>query len=234
MNDIVPILEAVIFASSEPVSLAQLESIIQESTENLALNSADATQEKAVAQVDRSLLKEALNALQADYANRAVNLAEVASGYQFRVKPEYSSWVAKLSEERPQRYGRAFLETLALIVYRQPITRAEIEEVRGVAVSSHILRAMIDREWVKVVGYKDVPGKPALLATTKIFLDYFNLKNLRELPPLEAFTNLDEAGEQLEMLLHETDAAEIEQIEQIEHIEKSEQVEESQRIEESS
>lgn len=183
-----PIIEAIIFASQQPVSLGQLETMLQHD-ENTP--------------IDRAELKAAITALQEEYASRAINLVEIASGYQYRVKPEFAPWLMKLTEERPQRYSRALLETLALIIYRQPITRAEIEEVRGVAVSSQILRTLIEREWVKVVGHKDVPGKPALLATTKLFLDYFNLKSLRDLPPLEAFTNLENAGEQLEMLLNE-------------------------------
>lgn len=184
-----PIIEAIIFASQQPVSLGQLELMLQEEGQV----------------IDRAVFKEALVMLQAACETRSIDLVEVASGYQYRVKPEFAPWLAKLTEERPQRYSRALLETLALIVYRQPVTRAEIEEVRGVAVSSHILRTLIDREWVKVVGHKDVPGKPALLATTRAFLDYFNLKSLRELPPLEAFINLENAGEQLELLLSETD-----------------------------
>jgi segregation and condensation protein B len=184
-----PIIEAMIFASPQPMPLAQLEQIFQEEGHPL----------------DRALLKQALESLQQACEGRAVALVEIASGYQYRVKPEFAPWLAKLTEERPPRYSRALLETLALIIYRQPVTRAEIEEVRGVAVSSHILRTLLDREWVKVVGHKDVPGKPALFATTRAFLDYFGLKNLRDLPPLEDFTNLDEAGEQLEILLHETE-----------------------------
>ncbi|MES2205152.1 MAG: SMC-Scp complex subunit ScpB [Pseudomonadota bacterium] len=183
-----PIIEAIIFASSQPVSLGQLEEVLQEEGEPA---------------VDRTMLKEALTQLQSACEGRSIDLVEVASGYQYRVKPQYAPWLAKLTEERPQRYSRALLETLALIVYRQPVTRAEIEEVRGVAVSSHILRTLIDREWVKVVGHKDVPGKPALLATTRAFLDYFNLKALKDLPPLEDFMNLENAGEQLELLLEE-------------------------------
>lgn len=182
-----PIIEAIIFASQQPVSLGQLELMLQEDGQEL----------------DRAVLKEALTQLQVACEGRSVDLVEVASGYQYRVKSEFAPWLAKLTEERPQRYSRALLETLALIVYRQPVTRAEIEEVRGVAVSSHILRTLLDREWVKVVGHKDVPGKPALLATTKSFLDYFNLKSLRDLPPLEEFINLENAGEQLELLLGE-------------------------------
>lgn len=183
-----PIIEAIIFASQEPVSLGQLEQMLQEEGEP---------------GIDRVLLKEMITQLQAACEHRAIDLVEVASGYQYRVKPNFAPWLAKLTEERPARYSRALLETLALIVYRQPVTRAEIEEVRGVAVSSHILRALLDREWVKIVGHKDVPGKPALLATTKSFLDYFNLKSLRDLPPLEEFINLENAGEQLELLLNE-------------------------------
>lgn len=185
-----PIIEAIIFASLQPVSLGQLELMLQEEGRP----------------IEREVLKEAIAKLQEACEGRAIQLVEVASGYQYRVKPEFAPWLAKLTEERPQRYSRALLETLALIVYRQPITRAEIEEVRGVAVSSHILRTLIDREWVKIVGHKDVPGKPALLATTRSFLDYFNLKSLRELPPLEAFINLENAGEQLELLLSEIEA----------------------------
>ncbi|MBP9727016.1 MAG: SMC-Scp complex subunit ScpB [Gammaproteobacteria bacterium] len=196
MNDLVnnsveqwlPIIEAVIFASQQPVSLGQLELILQEDGHV----------------IERVVIKEVLALLQGACESRSIALMELASGYQYRVKPEFAPWLAKLTEERPQRYSRALLETLALIVYRQPVTRAEIEEVRGVAVSSHILRTLIEREWVKVVGHKDVPGKPALLATTRAFLDYFNLKSLRDLPPLEAFINLENAGEQLELLLSET------------------------------
>lgn len=183
------IVEAIIFASQQPVSFGQIELMLQE--------------EERV--IDRDQLKAAIVTLQAACEGRAIDLVELASGYQYRVKPGFAPWLAKLTEERPQRYSRALLETLALIVYRQPVTRAEIEEVRGVAVSSHILRTLIEREWVKIVGHKDVPGKPALLATTRAFLDYFNLKSLRDLPPLEAFINLDNAGEQLELLLSETE-----------------------------
>lgn len=188
-----PIIEAIIFASTEPVSLGQLEELLQKEGEP---------------GIDRVMLKELITQLQAACEGRSVDLVEVASGYQYRVKAEFAPWLAKLTEERPQRYSRALLETLALIVYRQPVTRAEIEEVRGVSVSSHILRLLMDREWVKVVGHKDVPGKPALLATTKSFLDYFNLKSLRDLPPLEDFINLENAGEQLELLMDEEEAQE--------------------------
>ncbi len=190
------IVEAVIFASGHPIGLSHIEQLLHDSGHPL----------------ERSVLKELIEELQTSCDGRAVELVEVASGYQYRVRSEFSPWLARMAEERPQRYSRALLETLALIVYRQPVTRAEIEEVRGVAVSSHILRTLLDRDWVKEVGYKDVPGRPTLFATTRAFLDYFGLKNLRDLPPLEEFTNLDEAGEQLEMILHETEDTKIEQI----------------------
>lgn len=181
------IVESLIFASQEPISLIQIEMIFQEEGHI----------------IDRLKLKSLVEELQKACEGRAIELVEVASGYQYRVKSAFSSWLSRLTEERPQRYSRALLETLALIIYRQPVTRAEIEAVRGVAVSSHILRTLLDRDWIKIVGYKDVPGRPALFVTTRAFLDYFGLKQLRDLPPLEEFTNLDEAGEQLEILLNE-------------------------------
>lgn len=133
---------------------------------------------------DRKELKAVMDAIAADCNDRGFELKEVASGYRFQVKQDLSEWVAKLWEEKPPRYTRALLETLALIAYRQPITRGDIEEIRGVAVSPNIVRTLLDREWVRVVGHRDVPGRPALFATTKQFLDYFNLKSLQELPPL--------------------------------------------------
>ena len=119
-----------------------------------------------------------------------MQLREVASGYRLQVRAEYANWVGRLWEERPQRYSRALLETLALIAYRQPITRGEIEDVRGVAVNSQIIKTLLEREWVRVVGHRDVPGRPAMFATTRAFLDHFNLKNLDELPPLAVLRDL--------------------------------------------
>lgn len=184
MASCLPILEAIIFSSAEPIGFKKLAILLQDS-------------------FGRATLIAALTALQAAYAERALHLVEVASGYQFRIDPQYASWVTTISAERIPRYSRALLETLVLIAYRQPITRAEIEEVRGVTVSSALLRTLLDRAWIKVVGHKEVPGRPALFATTNIFLDYFHLKSLRELPPLEDFANLDQGGEQLEALWHE-------------------------------
>ena len=129
--------------------------------------------------------------------DRGFELIEVSSGYRFQVKQELGDWVAKLWDEKPPRYTRALLETLALIAYRQPITRGDIEEIRGVGVSANIIRTLLDREWVRVVGHRDVPGRPAMFATTKQFLDYFNLKNLDELPPLADVKELDKVDESL-------------------------------------
>lgn len=144
-------------------------------------------------------LREALKQLSDDLSERGVELVEVASGYRLQVRSELAPWVARLWEERPQRYSRALLETLALIAYRQPITRGDIEDVRGVVVSSSIIRTLVEREWVKVVGYRDVPGRPAMYATTKEFLDYFGLKSLDELPSLMAIRELDDVNRRLEL-----------------------------------
>ena len=133
---------------------------------------------------DPDAVKEAIELLQERYQSTGLELVRVASGFRFQVRQNLSDWVARLSEERPQRYSRALLETLALITYRQPITRGEIEEIRGVAVSSNIIKTLLERSWVRVVGHRDVPGRPAMYATTRQFLDYFNLKSLDQLPPL--------------------------------------------------
>ena len=134
--------------------------------------------------VDRDILRQSLSSLAEDYASRQIELKETASGFRIQVKREVRDWLQPLFEDRAPRYTRALLETLALIAYRQPITRAEIEEVRGVVVSTNITRTLMERGWVRVVGYRDVPGKPAMLGTTKEFLDYFGLKKLDDLPPL--------------------------------------------------
>ncbi len=141
---------------------------------------------------DKETIKACLEELQTDYEGRGIELVQVASGYRLQSRTEVSEWVARLFPEKPPRYSRALLETLVLVAYRQPITRGEIEEIRGVAVSSNIVKTLQEREWVKEVGFKDVPGKPALLGTTRQFLDYFNLKRLDDLPPLADVKNLDE------------------------------------------
>ncbi|GIT22131.1 MAG: hypothetical protein CM1200mP40_18130 [Gammaproteobacteria bacterium] len=139
---------------------------------------------------DRKELKVVMQVISEECNDRGFELKEVASGYRFQVKQELSNWVAKLWVEKPPRYTRALLETLSLVAYRQPITRGDIEEVRGVSVSPNIIRTLIDREWIRVVGHRDVPGRPAMFATTKQFLDYFNLKSLQELPPLSEIKEL--------------------------------------------
>ncbi|HVV68924.1 MAG TPA: SMC-Scp complex subunit ScpB [Gammaproteobacteria bacterium] len=166
-DQIKSILEAAILSASEPVSLERLSQLFAEDEALTAMQ-----------------LREILQEMAEDCGVRGVELKEVASGFRYQVKTEVIPWLMRWIEERPARYSRALLETLALIVYRQPITRAEIEEVRGVAVSSTIMRTLLEREWVKVLGHRDLPGRPALYGTTKQFLDYFNLKSLTELPPL--------------------------------------------------
>ncbi|MCW8901548.1 MAG: SMC-Scp complex subunit ScpB [Gammaproteobacteria bacterium] len=148
----------------------------------------------------KEAISDALETLQEQYLEHSsLELKEVSSGFRFQVRDDYSSWVAKLFEERPARYSRATLETLALIAYRQPITRAEIEEVRGVGVSSQIIKTMIERDWIRVIGHRDVPGKPALYSTTKGFLDYFNLKSLTELPALADLRDIDAINAELDL-----------------------------------
>lgn len=153
-------------------------------------------------------IKEAIENLQNDYSGRAMELKEVASGFRFQVRQDYADYVAKLWEERPSKYSRALLETLVLIAYRQPITRGEIEAIRGVSVSSHIVKTLIEREWIRVIGHRDVPGKPAIFGSTKEFLDYFNLKSLDELPSLAEIKDFDKIVP--ELALEEAISAETE------------------------
>jgi segregation and condensation protein B len=150
-------------------------------------------------QPDSKELKLVMESIAEDCADRGFELKEVASGFRFQVKQELSDWIAKLWEERPPRYTRALLETLALVAYRQPITRGDIEEIRGVGVSSNIVRTLLDREWIRVVGHRDVPGRPAMFATTKQFLDYFNLKSLQDLPPLSEIKDLAVADPEFDL-----------------------------------
>ncbi|MBV8802207.1 MAG: SMC-Scp complex subunit ScpB [Gammaproteobacteria bacterium] len=178
------ILEAAIFAAGRPLPIAHMQKLFDEGKEP-SVNE----------------IKNALVAITDKYQQNGIELKEVASGYQFQARMEYSHWLSRLWEERAPRYSRAFLETLALIAYRQPITRAEIEEVRGVTASSNIIKTLQEREWIRILGYKEIPGKPALYGTTKTFLDYFNLKSLDELPTLSELKDLasQEAKLQLEI-----------------------------------
>ncbi len=145
----------------------------------------------------RDDLKQVLANIESDCTDRGFELKLVANGYRFQVRQELSHWIGRLWEEKPQKYSRALLETLAIITYRQPVTRAEIEEVRGVSVSSSIVKTLLEREWIRVVGHRDVPGRPAILATTRKFLDYFNLRRLEDLPPLSDIRDLVEIAPEL-------------------------------------
>lgn len=184
------IIEAALMASGEVLSLERLQQLFD-----------DYEKPKS------PQIKEALNGLMEDCADRGVELVEVASGYRLQVRKEVAPWVTRLWDEKPQRYSRALLETMSLIAYRQPITRGDIEDVRGVAVSSHIIRTLLDREWVRVVGHRDVPGRPAMYATTKEFLDYFSLKSLDELPSLAEIREMDDANENLDLINSEKKAS---------------------------
>lgn len=141
----------------------------------------------------------ALDALASDCAGRGYELKHTASGYRFQVRQELAPWVGRLWDEKPKKYSRALLETLALIAYRQPITRGDIEQIRGVAVSSDLIRTLMEREWIRVVGHRDVPGRPALYATTRQFLDYFGLTSLEQLPPLDEIRDLDDFNVRLDL-----------------------------------
>lgn len=224
------VIEAILLAAGKPMTEDQILSVFIE-TERPALG----------------VLREHLATLQTEYADRSVELIQVASGYRFQVKQDYAAWVGKLSEEKPQKYSRALLETLALIAYRQPITRGEIEDIRGVSISTSIFKTLLeDREWIRMVGHKEVPGRPALYATTKGFLDYFGLKTLKDLPPLPEIMNLESMSENLERTLGpkaETEGDEeqssiseedmIEAMEAIINEESDEQIQEEELLEES-
>lgn len=164
-NDLFNIIEGAIFSSSVPLSVDAIAKFVSDET-------------------PKEVIRQALLQIQTMYETRGIRLVQVATGYRFQVANEVAPYIVKSMEERPSRYSRALLETLALIAYRQPITRGEIEDIRGVAVSTHIIKTLDEQEWIRIVGHKDVPGKPALYATTKAFLDHFGLKNLEDLPPL--------------------------------------------------
>lgn len=173
-RELASLLEAFLLASGKPQSLERLFELFEEGE-----------------RPEPAVFKKALSLLGKSCEGRAFELKEVSSGYRLQIREKFSPWVGRLWEERPQRYSRALLETIALIAYRQPITRGEIEDVRGVAVNSNIVKTLLEREWIRVVGYRDVPGKPAMFATTKAFLDHFNLKNLEDLPPLAELREME-------------------------------------------
>jgi segregation and condensation protein B len=178
------ILEAALLAAGQPLSQVQLAALFDES------------ERPPAGEIGR-----ALEQLKNDCADRGVELKKVASGYRLQVKQEFNEWISRLWKERPQRYSRALLETIALIAYRQPITRGEIESVRGVSVSTNIIRTLQEREWIRVVGHRDVPGKPALFSTTKTFLDCFDLQNLDDLPTLAEIRDMEALIPELQLEL---------------------------------
>lgn len=177
-RELASLIEAFLLASGKPQSLERLYELLDEAERPAP-----------------AVFKKALEVLGKSCNGRAFELKEVATGYRLQIRETYAPWVGRLWEERPQRYSRALLETLALIAYRQPITRGEIEDVRGVAVNSNITKTLLEREWIRIVGYREVPGRPAMFATTRAFLDHFNLKSLDELPALAELRELEPVAE---------------------------------------
>jgi segregation and condensation protein B len=176
------IVEAAILAAGEPLNIERLCTLFEEER-----------------RPEKKAMVAAIEALQADCEGRGIELRELATGYRYQARSDVSLWVSRLWDERAPRYSRALLETLALVAYRQPITRAEIEDIRGVAVSSSIMKTLMERSWVRIIGHRDVPGRPALYASTKEFLDYFNLKTLDELPTLGELKDLDKFNAELDL-----------------------------------
>lgn len=169
VNEMKQVLEAALLTSSQPLSLDELLRLF-------------------AGRMERATLRMLLDELRTDWQGRSLELVQVASGWRFQARPEYAPFIARLNPEKPQKYSRAAMETLAIIAYRQPVTRGDIEEIRGVAVNPNIIRQLQEREWIDIVGQRDVPGRPSLYATTKTFLDDLNLRSLAELPPLEDFS----------------------------------------------
>jgi len=185
------ILEAILISADKPLSIEKLLGFFD--THDL---------------VNRNDIKESLAELQARYKDRGFQLIETVSGFRFQTRDKYKQWVTQHWDEKPAKYSRALLETLALIVYRQPVTRAEIEDIRGVAVSSHIIKTLQEREWIRIVGHKEVPGRPSLLGTTRQFLDYFNLKSLDEMPSLSEIQDIDKLYPELDLKMKEDSSKE--------------------------
>ena len=177
------IIEGALLAAGKPLSLDAMLNLFDE-----------------IEQPDKRTLREVLEKLAADYEGRGIEIKQVSSGWRIQVRAACSPWVSRLWDEKPGRYSRALMETLALIAYRQPITRGEIEEIRGVSVSTQIIKTLLEREWVRVVGQRDVPGKPSLYSTTREFLDYFNLQSLDQLPTLAEIRDLDEINRELDLV----------------------------------
>ncbi len=187
-NEIKYFIESALLAAGRPLNIDQLQNLFDDAS-----------------MPEKSQLRQSISSLLDDYADRGMTIAEVASGFRLQLKGEMADRLQKLWEERPPRYSRALFETLALIAYRQPMTRGEIEEIRGVAVSTNIVRSLLEREWIRVVGHRDVPGRPAMFGTTKMFLDYFGLKKLDDLPPLADLSDWESLRVQLNLPAVEED-----------------------------
>ena len=178
------ILEAALLVAGQPMTIEKMLTLFPEGS-----------------RPEHEEIREALEALQRDYADRGVEIRQIDRAYRFQSRERYSEWLTRLVQERPPRYSRALLETLSIIAYRQPVTRGDIEEIRGVSVSSDIIRTLLEREWIRQVGHRDVPGKPALYGTTRAFLEHFNLKGLEDLPTLAEMRDLDEISKELNLPL---------------------------------
>jgi len=178
------IVEAGLLAVGGPLSVDQLQGLFGTDADSIP---------------EKKDIRDALTTLAEEYEGRGIQLLEVASGFRVQVRKELSEWISRLWLERPPRYSRALLETLSIIAYRQPVTRGEIEDVRGVAVSTNIVRTLLDRNWIRVLGFRDVPGKPSIYGTTKEFLDYFGLKSLSDLPTLADISDLDNLNVELDL-----------------------------------
>ena len=174
-DELICVLEAILISAEKPMTVERMMNYFE-------------PEQRA----GRADIRSALETLQARCSGRGFELVELGSGFRYQTRVEYKDWVSKHWDEKPPRYSRALLEILALIMYRQPTTRAEIEEIRGVAVSSNIIKTLIEREWIRVVGHKEVPGRPEMFGTTSQLLDYFNLNSLDDLPPLSDLKNIDE------------------------------------------
>jgi segregation and condensation protein B len=185
-SDLTLIIEGLLFASSKPLTVKHIQQLLSDT-----------------ARFELEDIESSLQALKDDYQMRALELKQVASGYRFQIREHYSPWLAKLLVEKPAKYSRALLETLAIIAYRQPVTRGDIEDIRGVSVSSAMIQTLLEREWIKIVGQKEVPGRPNLYGTTPQFLDYFNLQTLNQLPTLQTISELDITNDNVTQLLQE-------------------------------
>lgn len=218
------IIEGALLAAGRSLDINQLEKLFDDGlfgSKGLGQNGSDEGGVGEEGSLPRDQIQAALEDIEADCAGRGFELKCTGSGYRFQVRQELSQWVNKLWDEKPKKYSRALLETLALIAYRQPITRGDIEEIRGVSVSSEIIRSLLEREWVRVVGHRDVPGRPALYATTKQFLDYFSMSSLDQLPTLNEIKDIEEINPELalEVALQMVEKAESKQNEEGELLE---------------